>query len=149
MSFIRCDRGDTPTDHHTLALALAREPLLHSLIRSSDLDAMAAGGKYLRERGYHGPGASAATSRAARSSTIGRTRTASWSNTSADGDMFDNTLEPGWAPFAASGLAQWGPPATEDFLGICPSREAINELRSMVRALATTTNSSLTACSAS
>ena len=26
----------------------------------------------------------------------------------ADGDMFDNTLEPGWAPFTASGLAQWG-----------------------------------------
>ena len=25
-----------------------------------------------------------------------------------DGSMFDNTLEPGWAPFTASGLAQWG-----------------------------------------
>ncbi|MGA8249710.1 MAG: 2,3-dihydroxybiphenyl 1,2-dioxygenase, partial [Mycobacterium sp.] len=52
-----------------------------------------------------------------------------------DGDMFDNTPEPGWAPFTASGLAQWGPPATKDFLGITPSREAVHELRSMLTAI--------------
>ena len=52
-----------------------------------------------------------------------------------DGDMFDNTLEPGWAPFTASGLAQWGPPATKDFLGIAPGREAVRELRSMLTAI--------------
>ena len=40
----------------------------------------------------------------------------------ADGDLFDCTLEPGWAPMTASGLAQWGPPATKDFLGITPAR---------------------------
>ncbi len=28
------------------------------------------------------------------------------------GDMFDSTLEPGWAPFTVSGLAQRGPPAS-------------------------------------
>ena len=67
-------------------------------------------------------GGSAGTSRAARSSTTGATRTASWSSTSADGDLFDCTLEPGWAPMTASGLAQWGPPATKDFLGIKPGR---------------------------
>ena len=33
------------------------------------------------------------------------------------------------------GLAQWGPPATEDFLGIAPSREAVREVRSMVTAI--------------
>ena len=36
----------------------------------------------------------------------------------ADGDLFDSTLEPGWSPMTASGLAQWGPPATKDFLGL-------------------------------
>ena len=49
--------------------------------------------------------------------------------------MFDSTLEPGWAPMTASGLAQWGPPATKDFLGIKPGRESLRELRSMVSAL--------------
>lgn len=39
----------------------------------------------------------------------------------ADGDLFSCDLEPGWAPMSASGLAQWGPPVTRDFLGATPS----------------------------
>ena len=39
----------------------------------------------------------------------------------ADGDLFSCDLEPGWAPMSASGLAQWGPPVTRDFLGTSPS----------------------------
>ena len=35
----------------------------------------------------------------------------------------------------ASGLAQWGPPATKDFLGIAPGRESVRELRAMAVAL--------------
>ena len=79
-------------------------------------------GSTCASRATSGRGGSAGTSRAARSSTTGATRTGSWSSTSADGDLFDSTLEPGWAPMTASGLAQWGPPATKDFLGIKPGR---------------------------
>ncbi|MGA9678287.1 MAG: VOC family protein, partial [Mycobacterium sp.] len=136
MSFIRCDRGSTPSDHHTLALALGpSNRYVHSAYQACDLDAIAAGGEYLRDKGYH------------RSWGIGRHIQGSqifdyWRDPDgflvehfSDGDMFDNTLEPGWAPFSASGLAQWGPPATKDFLGITPSREAVRELRSMVTAI--------------
>ncbi|MGA5534466.1 VOC family protein [Mycolicibacterium nivoides] len=136
MSFIRCDRGDVPTDHHTLAMTLGpRNRYVHSAYQVADLDALAAGGEYLRERGYH------------RSWGIGRHVQGSqlfdyWRDPDgflvehfADGDMFDNTLEPGWAPFTASGLAQWGPPVTKDFLGIAPGRESIDELRSMLAAI--------------
>jgi hypothetical protein len=35
----------------------------------------------------------------------------------------------------ASGLAQWGPPATKDFLGIKPGPQLGRELRAMVGAL--------------
>ena len=35
----------------------------------------------------------------------------------------------------ASGLAQWGPPATREFLGLKPGRESLEELRAMARAL--------------
>ena len=49
--------------------------------------------------------------------------------------MFDSSLEPGWAAFTATGLAQWGPPVTKDFLGISPGRDAIEELRSTVSAV--------------
>ncbi|VEG53024.1 Glyoxalase/Bleomycin resistance protein/Dioxygenase superfamily [Mycolicibacterium aurum] len=136
MSFIRCDRGDTPADHHTLAMALGpRNRYVHSAYQVSDLDAMAAGGEYLRERGYR------------RSWGIGRHIQGSqifdyWRDPDgflvehfADGDMFDNSLEPGWAAFTATGLAQWGPPVTNDFLGIAPGRESIEELRSMFTAI--------------
>jgi hypothetical protein len=52
----------------------------------------------------------------------------------ADGDLFDNTLEPGWAPFTASGLSQWGPRASRDFLGT-DLRSARHELVSIATAL--------------
>jgi hypothetical protein len=121
MSFIRCDRGMTPADHHTLAIALGpTNRYVHSAFQVCDLDALAAGGEYLKDHGYQ------------RSWGIGRHIQGSqifdyWRDPDgflvehfADGDMFDCTLEPGWAPFTASGLAQWGPRATNDFLGISP-----------------------------
>ncbi|MGW5517562.1 VOC family protein [Nocardia africana] len=136
MSFIRCDRGSVPTDHHTLALTLGpSNRYVHSAYQVADLDALAAGGEYLRERGYR------------RSWGIGRHVQGSqifdyWRDPDgflvehfSDGDMFDCTLEPGWAPMSASGLAQWGPPVTKDFLGLEPGVESLRELRSIVDAL--------------
>jgi catechol 2,3-dioxygenase-like lactoylglutathione lyase family enzyme len=136
MSFIRCDRGAVAADHHTLALTLGpTNRYVHSAYQVSDLDALAAGGEYLLDQGYY------------RSWGIGRHIQGSqifdyWRDPDGflvehftDGDMFDCTLEPGWAPMTASGLAQWGPPATKDFMGIKPSREALRELRSMLSSL--------------
>jgi len=136
MSFIRCDRGQTPADHHTLAMALGpSNRYIHSAYQVSDIDAMAAGGRYLAELGYH------------RSWGIGRHILGSqifdyWRDPDgflvehfSDGDMFDCTLESGWAPFTASGLYQWGPPITKDFLGVAPGRESLRELRSVISAL--------------
>ncbi|MFN8167692.1 MAG: VOC family protein [Candidatus Nanopelagicales bacterium] len=134
MAFIRCDRGSEPSDHHTLAMLLAPEQgYVHSAYEVADLDAMAAGGEYLRERGWQ------------RSWGIGRHIQGSqvfdyWRDPDrfmvehyADGDVFDSSLEPGWAPMTASGLAQWGPPATADFLGTRPSpslvKAAVEALR--------------------
>ncbi len=135
MSFIRCDNGSTPVDHHTLALALGpTNRYVHSAYQVCDLDALAAGGEYLKDHGYQ------------RSWGIGRHIQGSqifdyWRDPDGlmvehftDGDMFDSTLEPGWAPFAASGLSQWGPPATKDFLGINP-KSLPHEARSMIGAL--------------
>jgi Glyoxalase/Bleomycin resistance protein/Dioxygenase superfamily len=135
MSFIRCDRGTTPADHHTLAVALGpANRYVHSAYQVCDLDALAAGGEYLRERGYF------------RSWGIGRHIQGSqlfdyWRDPDgfmvehfADGDMFDSSLEPGWAPFTASGLAQWGPPTTKDFLGTSP-KSLPHEARSLITAL--------------
>ncbi|TQC44911.1 2,3-dihydroxybiphenyl 1,2-dioxygenase [Rhodococcus sp. WS4] len=136
MSFIRCDRGDALADHHTVALTLGpSHRYVHSAYQVCDLDTLAAGGEYLRERGYH------------RSWGIGRHIQGSqifdyWRDPDgflvehfSDGDMFDAALEPGWAPMSASGLAQWGPPASKDFLGIAPGRESLRELRALISSL--------------
>ena len=126
MSFIRCDRGrHAHRPPHAGAGARPANRYVHSAYQVCDLDALAAGGEYLREHGYH------------RSWGIGRHIQGSqifdyWRDPDGflvehftDGDMFDDTLEPGWAPFTASGLAQWGPPVTKDFLGIAPGRDSL------------------------
>jgi catechol 2,3-dioxygenase-like lactoylglutathione lyase family enzyme len=118
MAFIRCDRGLEPADHHTLAMVFKPDAgYVHSAFEVADMDALAAGGEYLGQRGY------------TRSWGVGRHIQGSqvfdyWRDPDkvmiehyADGDLFDHTLEPGWAPMSASGLAQWGPRATGDFLG--------------------------------
>ena len=135
MSFIRCDRGTAPADHHTLAIALGpADRYVHSAYQVCDLDALASGGEYLKHLGYQ------------RSWGIGRHIQGSqifdyWRDPDGflvehftDGDRFDNTLEPGWTPFTASGLAQWGPPASRDFLGT-DVRAAAREARAIVAAL--------------
>lgn len=136
MSFIRCDRGSTPADHHTLAMALGpTNRYVHSAYQVCDLDALAAGGEYLRDRGYF------------RSWGIGRHIQGSqifdyWRDPDgflvehfADGDMFDNTLEPGWAPLSSSGLYQWGPPPSKDFLGVGTPVETAREVALMLDAI--------------
>lgn len=136
MSFIRCDRGATPADHHTLAMTLGpRNRYVHSAYQVSDLDALAAGGEHLGDLGYR------------RSWGIGRHIQGSqifdyWRDPDGflvehftDGDMFDSTLEPGWGEMTASNLAQWGPPATADFLGVAPGKESAKELLSMFSAV--------------
>jgi len=132
MAFIRCDQGTTPTDHHTLAMLLAPHTgYVHSAYQLTDLDEVAASGQYLRERGYrHAWG-------------IGRHIQGSqifdyWRDTDrlmfehyADGDVFDATAEPGWAPLSASGLAQWGPKATAEFTGTNDPRVAIAAIKAL------------------
>ncbi|MFE2738014.1 VOC family protein [Streptomyces sp. NPDC059349] len=134
MAFIRCDQGSVAVDHHTLALHLGPGTgYVHSAYQVTDLDAIGTGGEYLTERGYQ------------RSWGIGRHIQGSqlfdyWRDPDhfmlehfADGDLFSCDLEPGWAPMSASGLAQWGPPVTRDFLGATPSPAKLREVMTALR----------------
>jgi catechol 2,3-dioxygenase-like lactoylglutathione lyase family enzyme len=134
MAFIRCDRGATPADHHTLAMHLGpSRRYVHSAYQVADLDAVAAGGEFLKDRGYK------------RAWGIGRHIQGSqifdyWRDPDsvmvehfADGDMFDSTVEVGWAPMTATGLAQWGPPVTRDFLGARPSPQLVRDVVTALR----------------
>ncbi|MFD5910576.1 VOC family protein [Streptomyces massasporeus] len=134
MAFIRCDQGSRPVDHHTLAMHLGPGTgYVHSAYQVTDLDAIAAGGEYLAERGYR------------RSWGIGRHIQGSqlfdyWRDPDhfmlehyADGDLFSCDLEPGWAPMSSTGLAQWGPPVTRDFLGTGPSPQRVRDVIQALR----------------
>ncbi|MFD9981685.1 VOC family protein [Streptomyces massasporeus] len=134
MAFIRCDQGSRPVDHHTLAMHLGPGTgYVHSAYQVTDLDAIAAGGEYLAERGYR------------RSWGIGRHIQGSqlfdyWRDPDhfmlehyADGDLFSCDLEPGWAPMSSTGLAQWGPPVTRDFLGAGPSPQRVRDVIQALR----------------
>lgn len=134
MAFVRCDRGGEPADHHTLAMHLGPGVgYVHSAYEVADMDAVAAGGEYLASRGHR------------RVWGIGRHIQGSqifdyWRDPDrlmvehfADGDLFDCTLEPGWAPMSASGLAQWGPPATRGFLGTNPSPALLRDVVTALR----------------
>jgi catechol 2,3-dioxygenase-like lactoylglutathione lyase family enzyme len=136
MAFIRCDRGAEPADHHTLAMHLGpSNRYVHSAYQVADLDAVAMGGKVLEQKGHtHAWG-------------IGRHILGSqvfdyWRDPDGlmvehfcDGDRFDSSVEPGWAEFCASGLSQWGPKVTKEFLGTKPSPDALKEFASMLNAL--------------
>ncbi|AVH57634.1 MULTISPECIES: VOC family protein [Streptomyces] len=134
MAFIRCDQGSLAVDHHTLAMHLGPGTgYVHSAYQVTDLDSIAAGGEYLAERGYR------------RSWGVGRHIQGSqlfdyWRDPDrfmlehfADGDLFSRDIEPGWAPMSASGLAQWGPPVTRDFLGTNPSPAKLREVMTALR----------------
>jgi catechol 2,3-dioxygenase-like lactoylglutathione lyase family enzyme len=132
MAFIRCDQGNVPTDHHTLAMALMpRTGYVHSAYQLTDLDEVATSGEYLGERGYrHAWG-------------IGRHIQGSqifdyWRDPDrlmfehyADGDVFDCTAEPGWAPLSVSGLSQWGPKATAEFTGTRDPSVAVAAIKAL------------------
>jgi catechol 2,3-dioxygenase-like lactoylglutathione lyase family enzyme len=133
MAFIRCDLGSVPSDHHTLAMHLGmKNGYVHSAYQLTDLDAVALGGEFLRGAGYH------------RVWGIGRHIQGSqifdyWHDPDrlmfehyADGDLFDCTIEPGWAQMSASGLSQWGPSVSKDFLGSKPGPAL---LKTLLRAL--------------
>ena len=53
VAFMRLDLGDTPADHHTLALAQGFAPMhSHSAFELVDADAVGMGQRVLRERGW-------------------------------------------------------------------------------------------------
>lgn len=54
VTFFRLDLGETPTDHHTLAIAQGFMPAYgHSAYEVVDADAVGMGQRVLRERGWH------------------------------------------------------------------------------------------------
>jgi len=132
MAFIRCDLGSVPADHHTLAIAL--QPVtgyVHSAYQLTDLDEVAASGEFLRERGYKHSWGIGRHIQGSQIFDYWRDRDGLMFEHYTDGDVFDASVAPGWAPMTASGLAQWGPKATRDFLGVGEPATVVAAIKSL------------------
>ncbi len=122
VGFMRCDQGDTPSDHHTLALGsvigVGHE---HTAFEVTDIDLIAMGQKWLKHKKHH------------HSWGIGRHILGSqifdyWRDPRGfqfehycDGDMFDNQVATEYCAFSGDSISQWGPKITKDMLGTKPS----------------------------
>ena len=132
MAFIRCDLGSVPSDHHTLAMALMPQTgYLHSAYQVADIDEVAASGEYLRERGYRHAWGLGRHIQGSQIFDYWRDPDKTMFEHYTDGDMFDATMEPGWAPMSASGLAQWGPKATAEFTGTNDPRVVVAAIKAL------------------
>ena len=116
VAFFRLDLGETPADHHTLALAQSFMPLYsHSAYEVVDADAVGMGQRVLRERGWkHAWG-------------IGRHILGSqifdywqdpWGDKHehyCDGDMFTADRPTGVHEVSREAMSQWGQPMPSSF----------------------------------
>lgn len=119
VAFMRCDQGDTPSDHHTLGFGLAPDlGHLHSAFEMNGFEEIAIASEWMNHKHYtHGWG-------------IGRHILGSqifdyWRDEYgdmfehyADGDLFDASVPAGYHLFHAKAQHQWGPDMTRTFKGL-------------------------------
>ena len=118
-AFMRCDLGDTPTDHHTLLLAqTAGTPSFgHAAFEVRDLDDLMAGHSYLKSRG-HQP--AWGVGRHVLGSQVFDYWSDPWGNTlehQTDGDVFTHRDPPTATPKHRLREVQWGQTFPAEGLG--------------------------------
>jgi len=132
--FLRLNLGDTPADHHTLALAQSfRDGLSHVAFEVVDVDALGMGQRVLAEAGYtHAWG-------------IGRHLLGSqlfdywcdpWGEHHehyCDGDAFSAEVPMGVHPVSRAAMAQWGPAIPRRFTRPPVSKESALALARALR----------------
>jgi catechol 2,3-dioxygenase-like lactoylglutathione lyase family enzyme len=116
-SFMRLNKGSTPTDHHTLFVAMGLESKVdHVAFEVVDLDAVEMGQQVLLANRYpHAWG----VGRHLLGSQIFDYWRDPWGQKHehyADGDLFDDTQPAGYHLMDREGLYQWGPDLPDDFI---------------------------------
>jgi len=116
-SFMRLDRGDEPSDHHTLFVAMGLESKVdHVAFEVVDLDAVEMGQQVMYAKRYrHAWG----VGRHLLGSQIFDYWRDPWGQKHehyADGDLFDSKQPAGYHVLDRAGLYQWGPDLPDDFI---------------------------------
>jgi len=129
VAFLRLNRGDQPSDHHTLALVQTFAPVLnHISFELIDADAVGIGNRLMRDRGWIPAWG------------IGRHMLGSqifdywrdpWGDRHehyCDGDIFTEVKATGVYPASRASMAQWGQPLPPSFVRPKISFETIGKL---------------------
>jgi len=129
VAFMRLNRGDQPTDHHTLALAQVFAPgLNHISFELIDPDAVGVGNRLLRDRGWkHAWG----MGRHLLGSQIFDYWEDPWGDKHehyCDGDLFTADQPTGVHPASKAGMAQWGQVIPASFTRPKPTLENVRAL---------------------
>ncbi len=116
LTFLRCDRGDTPTDHHTVVVVQSVEnSYSHAAFEVIDLDDVAMGQQYLMSQGHkHAWG----VGRHVLGSQIFDYWRDPWGDKVehfCDSDLFTADHPTGVSKFSTASLYQWGPSLPGDF----------------------------------
>ncbi|MDH3299239.1 MAG: VOC family protein [Acidimicrobiia bacterium] len=134
LSFLRCDRGDTPTDHHTVVLVQSVEnSFSHAAFEVIDLDDVAMGQQFLMSQGHkHAWG----IGRHVLGSQIFDYWRDPWGDKVehfCDSDLFTADHPTEVSPFSMASLYQWGPSVPRDFEAPKPTprfiRQAVENVR--------------------
>ncbi len=111
-SFIRCDRGETPSDHHTLAVALSPiQRVSHIAFEVRDVDEIGRGAAFLRARGHHHTWGLGRHVLGSQLFDYWRSPDGIVAEHYCDGDVFSAASPTGRLAFQGSNLSQWGGPA--------------------------------------
>ncbi len=135
VAFMRLNRGDKPTDHHTLALAQVFAPALnHISFELVDPDAVGIGNRLLRDRGWkHAWG----MGRHLLGSQIFDYWEDPWGDKHehyCDGDLFTVDQPTGVHPASRAGMAQWGQVMPASFTRPKPT---VSNVKALVHGLRT------------
>lgn len=134
VAFLRCDRGDVPTDHHTIAIGSAVEiGHLHTAFELPDLDAVVAAGEILKQRQHHHTWGIGRHTLGSQLFDYWRDRHGDMFEHYADGDLFDQTVPTGYHLFDGEALHQWGPAVSADMAGKIPSYHLLTTVISRLR----------------
>jgi catechol 2,3-dioxygenase-like lactoylglutathione lyase family enzyme len=134
VAFLRCDRGDTPTDHHTIAMGSAVEiGHMHTAFELPDMDAVVAAGEVLRRRQYHHTWGVGRHILGSQIFDYWRDPEGDMFEHYADSDLFDANMPTGYHRFDGEALHQWGPAVTADMAGKIPSLHLVQTVISRLR----------------
>jgi catechol 2,3-dioxygenase-like lactoylglutathione lyase family enzyme len=134
-SFLRCDLGETPADHHTLAVALSPlQQVSHIAFEVPDLDQLGRGAAYLKARGHRHTWGFGRHILGSQVFDYWRAPGGFVAEHYCDGDVFDAAAPTGRLPFRGSNLAQWGgPPPLGLALHTFDPRELAESARALVQ----------------